>query len=433
MPQFAHSDSLAGLASLVRPIIGIGSSHMLAISPHRIASSDITAAPAPAASRFTLHYLDDTAVLFDSAAQRLYALNATAAYIWSCLEQLMPAGMVVQSLCETFGFPATLAESHVRDVMASRQRLSLVATTGADAVPMPVRIAAGEPRDAEHGAVIEHVYRLLDSVFRLRCGAGVPAYDLVRALRLLRVDAVGPSSTLAQSAISMELTAQGERYTLRIGGAVVDRSWRADQVLPMVKARMVETALKLSSDLFAVHAAAVSRGAACLLIPGASGSGKSTLAAALAADGWRLLGDDTVVLTRDRLLVRPMALPICIKHGSWRLLAGRYPELDAIGTNFRGDGKLARYVLPPEPEPAPKRRVTAVVFPCRTPGLQPGLVKLARPQALTRLVEGLCPLGDELDRHLVERFVRWIESIDCYELRYGELEDGVGRIAVLGP
>ena len=381
-----------------------------------------------AASRFTLHYLEDAAVLFDAAAQRLYELNATAAYIWSCLEQMVPGPMIARNLCATFGFPQAAADAHVRDVLASRHRLSLVTTPADGAERSDAAARAAESIESATPPAREHAYRLLDSIFRLRCGPSVPVAELTRAFAMLRVD---PRRTTNAEPIVADLTCAGERFTLRLDGEVTDRCWRADQLLPMVKARMVEAALRRSRDLFAIHAAAVIRGDSCLLIPGASGSGKSTLAAALAADGFRLLGDDTVVLARESLKVRPMALPICLKDGSWRLLASRYPELDALGVNVRGDGKRARYVLPPRRDRAKSRAVTAIVFPCRASPLPGGLVTLSKPEALTRLVQGLCPLGDELDAQIVERFVRWIEELACFELRYASLDEGAGRLREL--
>ncbi|MCK6451153.1 MAG: PqqD family peptide modification chaperone [Alphaproteobacteria bacterium] len=383
---------------------------------------DLHPATAGAASaRFTLHYLEDTAVLFDAAAQRLYELNATAAYIWTYLEQRVPASVIVGNLCATFGFPREAAETHVRSVLASRQRLSVVAAPLAGAEP--ARTAAAAPVRGPWQSAL--TLRLLDQTVHLRCGPSMPGGELARAFSLLRTDAGNGD------AIAFDLTCRGDRFQLRVDGAVTDRCWRADQVLPMVKARMVEVVLARSGDLFAVHAAAVGRGRSCVLIPGPSGSGKSTLAAALSADGFRLLGDDTVVLARESLAARPMALPICLKDGSWRLLAPRYPELEFLGINVRGDGKRARYLLPPKRDRARSRRVTAIVFPCRTASLEGGLVPLAKPEALTRLMGGLCPLGAELDARTVERFVRWIEEIDCRELRYGTLDEGVDRIGEL--
>ncbi len=250
----------------------------------------------PAARRFSLHDLDDAAVLFDAVAQRVYELNATAAYIWSCLEQAVPGPTIVRTLCVTFGFPPATAEARVRDVLASRHRSS----------PMAVPAAGREN--------------------------------------------------------------------------------------PAPSRRPRELALR---------AAAVGRGRGCLLIAGAIAGTAHALAAALAADGFRLLGEDRIVLERRSLAVKPMPPP-----GVRGNAAG--------GALRRGAGADAR-----------SRRVRAIVFPRRTSVPTASLVPLPKPEALGRLVRGLGTAGDALDAPMVERLVRWIEGRDCLELCYARLDEGV--------
>jgi hypothetical protein len=60
---------------------------------------------------------------------------------------------------------------------------------------------------------------------------------------------------------------------------------------------------------FALHAAALVVGDRAIVVVGASGSGKSTLAMAALYAGWRLLGDDTVVLRWDGPGVEVAGLP----------------------------------------------------------------------------------------------------------------------------
>jgi hypothetical protein len=56
---------------------------------------------------------------------------------------------------------------------------------------------------------------------------------------------------------------------------------------------------------------------------------------------------------------------------------------------------------------------------------------LSKPAGLVRLMDGLCPLGEGLDSATVERFVRWIDEIAFFELRYSALDDAVAQLAEL--
>lgn len=380
-------------------------------------------------ARFTLHYIGHEAVLFDGHAQRLYALNATAAFIWTLVEQAMRPQEIVERLCATFGFAPTAAQSHVREVMAAWYELSLVAgpppcdgRPGPEP-PRPVGAMPGAP--PARAAADAGVYRVLDSTFRLRLDPPVPATDIARALAPIAADAAGAE------VVAVDVRESDEGFALVAGGAILDRCRRADQVLAMVRAGLVELALRASRDLFALHAAAVGRDGRCLLLPGESGCGKSTLAAALAAEGFALLGDDTVVLARDLRAIRPLPLPICLKAGSWPLLAARYPALADAPTHLRADGKPVRYAVPPAARAAAPLPVAWVAFPRRGVNAAAALSVLTKPAGLVRLMDGLCALGDGLDAASVERFVRWIDEIAFFELRYAALDDAVALLQEL--
>jgi hypothetical protein len=390
--------------------------------------------PTDAGGRFTLHYIGHEGVLFDAAAQRLYALNATAAYIWTCVEQGMRPEEIVDRLCATFGFAPTAAQAHVRDVMAAWYDLSLVAKSAArdDRLrPAPTHPSGPDTGGARpavrlvRAVVFDSIYRVLDSTFRVRLDQPALVDWIAQTLAPIAAHEGGTDAT------TIDVTESDEGFALVADGAVVDRCRRADQVLPTVRARLVELALRQSRDLFALHAAAVGREGRCLLLPGESGCGKSTLAAALVAEGFCLLGDDTVVLARDLAAIRPMPLPICLKAGSWPLLASRYPSLASQPIHVRGDGKQVRYAMPPAAETGARHAVAWVVFPRRIEGSEAGLMVLAKPAGLVRLMDGLCPLGEGLDAATVERFVRWIDEIAFFELRYSGLDGAVALLAEL--
>ncbi len=379
----------------------------------------------------SLHFIGNEGALFDPVSQRLYGLNTTATYIWICLQEGMPPTVVAERLHATFGTPRSQSEQQVSEISRSWCAAGLIAGARGRETRAQSRMCNGiaEPptRGSEfstgHRIAAERLYRLLDSTFRFRFSC----LDAARAVnRALALPAAEPTRSRA---IAVDLMAAKSAFMIFADGERLDQCARRDQLVPMVKACLAELTLRHSHDLLAVHAAAVSRDSHCLLLPGPSGSGKSTLSAALVAAGFGLLGDDSIVLARDTLDARPMPIPICVKEGSWQLLASRFPELQRLPIHLRGDGKRVRYLMPPTPglrtDPAARLRVNRIIFPRRTNGASGHLAALSKPEALRRLAQGICPLGDGLDAAKVEQIVRWVDGIACLELSYASLDDAV--------
>ena len=75
----------------------------------------------------SLHLLGDQGVLFDFPAQRLYAANTTASFIWCCLEERQPSQEICGRLADTFGLRLAEAETYVAGMLAEwRDRKSVV-------------------------------------------------------------------------------------------------------------------------------------------------------------------------------------------------------------------------------------------------------------------------------------------------------------------
>jgi hypothetical protein len=208
--------------------------------------------------------------------------------------------------------------------------------------------------------------------------------------------------------------------------------------VPVAKIALVTFALERSGDFGALHAGAVCRSdGPCVVIAGASGAGKSTLVAALAAHGFRSLGDDTVVLARDTLAVRAIPFGICLKEGAWTLLSPRVPELSEQPVHQRLDGKRVKYFIPRGPSGATGRAeqhlVSAIVFPNRSDDGPLELIRVSHADALTRLASEFCPLGGRLDAEKIERLIRWVGGMTCLEMRYASLDDGMNAVAGICP
>lgn len=392
----------------------------------------------------TLHFLGNEGVLFDATAQKLYAANTTATFIWCCLEDgLTRADMAVQ-LSKVFGVPRADAATYVDEILGRWLELGLMGRpSGAIARPPndvrpdrpPLLRRAAGPQftrgPAKHPAAAERHYRLLDTCFRIRFGSEALLGQLEPFLAPLA------TASVLHDALVLDLVTGRGSFVLYADGMECERCERMEQVVPMVKACLVLLALERSRDFCAIHAAAVGRHEHCVLFPGAAGSGKSTLAAALVAAGFRLLGDDTIVLARDSLEARPVPFGICVKSGAWDLLATRFPALKEQPIHDRLDGKRVRYLMPSESSlcraPESRHKVRTIMFPHREPGAATALVALPRTEALSRLLMGFYPLADGLDAKNVGRLLNWIAEIECFELRFGSLDDGVERLIQLCP
>jgi hypothetical protein len=352
----------------------------------------------------SLHIVDDSGLLFHAGNRQLYALNTAATALWCLLEDGADPPAMAAGLRERFGFDAETAAQWRDAALAQWQMHGLV--EAAASVPATLGPA-----------------RLLDLHFTLRI------HDA--ALRDHLADLLAPLGDAAAGGDLLTLALDG--LTLRCDGRAVDHCRDPAGLVPMVKAALVQLALERSRDLCALHAAAVDRGGRCILLPGESGCGKSTLAAALAGAGMRLLGDDTVVLAPDEaggVQARPLPFAVCLKTGAWPLLQGRFPQIDALPTHHRADGRLVRYLLPPDPAGriAPDSRLPVgwIVFPSRAPQVQTRLQPLGRTETLARLTAGCVPLGDGLTEAAVARLARWIAGVDCYALHYDTVDAAIG-------
>lgn len=379
----------------------------------------------------TLHFLDNEAVLFDRRRQKLYSANTSAAVIWSCLQENMRPASVAALLVERFRVNPRTAERYVDEAIRQWQVWSLFDddASGSETDPFD-RIDEIFPpaADALTDPAVVRRYRLLDSVFRVRFASRFLCRRVDPILSHLAID-----GSVSDGPV-FDLLGVGHSYALLEEGRTVLRCDGASQVAAMTKTALVYRALRESRDLCAIHAGAVRRGGACLLLPGESGAGKSTLVAGLVSEGFELLGDDTAVLTREKLLARPIPCGICVKESAWPSLAVRFPRLETAEIHDRPDGQTVRYLLPPEftfADPGVRAPVGWVVFPRFDAKAATALYPIDKNAALRRLIPCFVPLREGLEAADVERLVRWIAGVPCYQLTLSSLNEAVALLGHL--
>lgn len=95
-----------------------------------------------------------------------------------------------------------------------------------------------------------------------------------------------------------------------------------------------------------LHAAAVARDDRCMILTGESGAGKSTLAAMLMAEGWRLLGDEFVLVDLVSGAAHPFPRLVSLKNESVAAVTARLPAA-RFGPVLEGTPKgTIRHLVP---------------------------------------------------------------------------------------
>lgn len=375
-----------------------------------------------------LHFLDGEPLLFDERRQKLYALDRTAAFIWCCLEDGEGIDGAAKRLAEAAALDLTAARSLVVDVVRRWRERGLFGGDGEDAggaeAGGPARATPADVvklhRPAPRAAVVtERRVNLAGLDLHLCC----PEPEV--AQRVLPLFAHLPPAAETVSPVRIDVRAAPAGYAVFQDRAPVLRIGELSGVAPALKAHLVQAILARPDYHLAVHAAAVAKGERVLLLPGESGSGKTTLAAALIARGFSFLGDDTVVLERGDLRIRPIPFALAVKAGAWDMLARYHPRLAELPVDCRPDGKVVRYLRPANIVTKPLS-ATWIVFPGWSGRGAPHLTRLSRIDALQRFLSGCYASSRSLRSAELAQLMQWIEGVDCYALDVSDLSAAVG-------
>ena len=266
-------------------------------------------------AKLSLHHIGEEGLLLDPANRRLYALNASAAFIWSLLKDGKSPAEVSRALNEQFAVPADAAASYVANVLRQYEALR---QDGQPPDPETAAIVAAPQagRPGRMGARLSRTYLLLDSAFRVH-------YDSVRLFEhihpLLQHRAVVNRAGLT-NVTDVVVAQEDDRVAVIAGEEMIGSSLTIEDAAVAVRACLTQLATARSGGLCVVHAGALCRNGAALLLPGDAGHGKSTLSAGLAARGFDMLCDDTTLLAGEPPLVRSIPTGLCIKRGAYAVL-----------------------------------------------------------------------------------------------------------------
>lgn len=407
--------------------------------------------PAPAVES---RELDANIVLFNRNDRRIFVLNETAAFVWQALRHGLSCKDVADEISQQTGIERAraLADCHSLidqwteaglatggaeaeaeagvDPEGEREPAAEAASTYTDEAEVAAWLAARSQADARRRYRIADLDLILEApheAFGLIDGLldHIALQSRIRDRGQSSVDEDTPTLTIAKGDGGWVLFVED----LRFAGCDDDA-----KLAPMIHATVLHLSYAASESLVSIHGAAVFSGDRCVLLPGQPGAGKSTLTAALVNAGFGYCTDDFILLDGKPLQLRGVPLCIGLKEGSWPLLENSIPAVASLPTHLREDGQQVRY-LPPAPQrmaaSGQRFRASAIVFPRVAENEPCRLELLSRSAALLKIADAGYHLLGDLDVAAFDAMLAWLRSLDCYELTYSSLEDGVAVVSEL--
>lgn len=356
-------------------------------------------------------WLGDELILLDTRNEQLFVLNEIAASIWLSLEDGLSLEAAAAEISRQTSAPLDDVLRDCRALAAEWRSSGLLDAKPADAPP---ERAGQHYRAAGFEFAVEGPTEVLEAIDQTLLGH-----------LAFRPRGGDPD-------VRFTITTANGGWVLRGDEGPLGECERLDQLVPMVHANVLLATYGANESLMAIHAAAVSRGDRCVLLPGLPGNGKSTLTAALLAAGYGFCTDDLAMLTGEPLRLVPLPLRLGIKSGSWNVLRSRVPDLDATPSYLRADGQQIKYWLPPLAQLPPEGHrfnVAAVVFPRYRAGARCELAAIPRSVGLLRISEAGYHLQGRLDADWLEATLAWLEALACYELEYSDLDEALAAFA----
>ncbi len=243
--------------------------------------------------------------------------------------------------------------------------------------------------------------------------------------------ALGPPANTTSSTVDhvLALCGTANAWQLTLEGATLTEGSTPDQALVATLGTLVELGCRPAERLLVVHGAGVvgADGTGTLLVA-RGGSGKTTLAAALDAAGYPLLSDDVVPTTLAGQLLG-LGLPLCLKPGSWPVLAPARPDI-ARHPPLQRLGQTVRYLPPRHPAAGAAVPAARILLTRYAPGQAASCESVSPEAALQALVEAEC-VWRNITQAKVTALANWLNHVPAYRLHYPSLAAGLQQVQAL--
>ena len=370
--------------------------------------------------------LDENLVVFRNGGDRLHILDPLACWIWESCTSGVDLDEIALNLAQHYQIPVEQAVLDVRNI-TDRFRLNALLpglTTFQHIIPK-------ESPGANHVATLPDSPPLFSSRYRLaECRIQVDLYDESLEQHMLPLfKYLEDNDSTSEPDHHIAVTREESGYNLIIDQTTKVHRPEGESITVALYWQFGEIACNHADWLLAIHGGAVEKHGVSVILSGASGSGKSTLIAALAASGFRGLGDEVIQISRGEQHAIAIPLPICIKEGSWQALRAYYPTLEHNRVFLR-HGKRVRFL------PADKNGfMNDAVYPHNLllflkykDGEDLSLSRLSATEALQGLIEADSLFGNPLDSARVAEQLDWIGRMKAHRLIYGDLEEAIHAV-----
>ncbi|QQS54337.1 MAG: PqqD family peptide modification chaperone [Candidatus Competibacteraceae bacterium] len=348
--------------------------------------------------------------------QKLLVLDPLAGWIWQSYHAGLRVAEIAGLLATRFGLSLGQARADVVALLEAWRHASEPETAMPNSEGSQTTVEDVFPTDPPPPAASTWMLQLADRRMALVVDDPALAEPLARIIDHLGVEpGLFPDHRLRLSGIA-------SGWRLAVDGAPIAAGDAFDEAIARTVSELVEWGCDINSRLLVLHAAGLSQSGRGVLLIGQGGSGKTTLAAALNAEGFGLLGDDVIPVNLDGQLVG-IGMSLCLKSGSWPVLASCLPNLDHAPLIERF-GQQVRFSPPPGPVMRGPIPMGVFLFPHYRPSGGPTLEPLEPVAVLQRIVEAE-PVISTLDPDRLNTLTRWVSSVPAFALTYAHLDQAL--------